>query len=100
MASAGAAPVVIIADRMVDKGKEPAASISEAPFYEGPAGEDRGKMVCSLTLHNKEAEPVCFKIMSNSKTLCARPPRRIPTRIFKSSKPAAASLTACKGSSI
>jgi hypothetical protein len=69
MASAGAAPVVIIADRMVDKGKEPAASISEAPFAEGLAGEDRGKMVCSLTLHNKEAEPVCFKILSNSKTL-------------------------------
>jgi hypothetical protein len=39
-------------------------------------------MVCSLTLHNKEAEPVCFNILSNSKTLCARPPRRIHTRIF------------------
>ena len=43
-------------------------------------------MVCTLTLYNKEAEPVCFKILPNSKTLCARPPRRIPTRIFQKFK--------------
>jgi hypothetical protein len=94
-ASAGAAPVVIIADRMVDNGKEPAASISEAPFYEGPAGEDRGKMVCALRLHNKEAEPVCFQVLSNAKTLCARPPRRIPIRIFQKFKTSCCKLDRC-----
>lgn len=60
------APEVQVIDRKVKKAVE-----GKAPFYtvEESRGEERGKLICELQLVNPHAEDVCFKILSNSKTM-------------------------------